>query len=432
MRQYRIRGGNRIAGQLCVGGAKNAALPILAAVCLNESVNEIHNCPPIADTFASIEILKSIGCKIDIEGTTLKVDSSGVLSPDIPGEIVGKMRSSILFMGAMLGRCGKVNIAMPGGCKLGARAIDLHISGLAAMGAVICINGDKLRCEAKELKGAKIRLHTASVGATENLMLAAVKAKGETIIENAAREPEITDLAKFLVGMGAKVTGAGTNSISVVGVDKLHTGKPHCTMPDRIVAGTYLTAAAITGGCIRLHNVCPADLVPVLSVLKEMGCHIHCGKSCITLAAPKRLTAVPHLITEAHPGFPTDMQAQIVAALAIAEGTSTVMETVFESRHAHGIDLNRMGADIKISKDARTFVIKGKEFLHGETVAAQDLRGGAALILAGLAAKGETVVQNAHYVERGYAGIEKDLKSLGADIELETTFPPTWPDELLH
>ena len=419
MRQYRIRGGKRIAGELCVGGAKNAILPILAAVCLNEGVSEIHNCPPIADTFASIEILESIGCRVKFEGTTLKVDASGALSHSIPDNIVGKMRSSILFMGAMLGRSGKVNIAMPGGCKLGARAIDMHISGLAAMGATICIEGDKLRCEAKALKGAKIRLHTASVGATENLILAAVKAKGETIIENAAREPEIVDLVKFLIDMGAEVKGAGTDKILINGVDRLQASKPHHIMPDRIVAGTYLVAAAMTNGCVRLHDVCPSDLAPVLAMLKEMGCTIHSGRNCITLVAPERLNALPHLVTEVHPGFPTDMQAQFVAALSVAEGTSTVTETIFESRHAHTLGLNRMGADIELSKDSRTFTIEGKNLLRGEIVTAQDLRGGAALVLAALVAEGETVVQNAHYVERGYACIEKDLCSLGADIVLE-------------
>ena len=419
MRQYRIRGGKRIAGELSVGGAKNAVLPILAAVCLNEGVNEIHNCPPIADTFASIEILESIGCKVVFEGTKLTVDTSGALSHDISDEIVGKMRSSILFMGAMLGRSGKVNIAMPGGCKLGARAIDMHISGLAAMGATICIAGDKLRCEAKELKGAKIRLHTASVGATENLMLAAVKAKGETVIENAAREPEIVDLTKFLIGMGAKIEGGGMETICIQGVDRLYACAPHYIMPDRIVAGTYLVAAAMTGGCIRLHDVCPPDLAPVIAALEKMDCAIHCGRNCITLVAPERLKALPHLVTEAHPGFPTDMQAQFAAALAVADGTSTITETIFESRHAHALDLNRMGAEIQISKDSRTFTIAGKARLRGEMVTAQDLRGGAALVLAGLVAEGETTVQNAHYVERGYACIEKDLRSLGADIEVE-------------
>jgi len=418
MCKFRIRGQKRIMGELCIGGAKNAVLPMLAAMCLNESESEIHNCPPIADTFESIKILQSIGCKVEFDGT-LKVDSSGSLSADIPDEIVGKMRSSILFMGAMLGRLGKVNIALPGGCKLGVRAIDLHTYGLQKMGAKICMKNDKLYCEADELKGTTILLHTASVGATENLMLAAVKAIGETVIQNAAQEPEIIDLANFLTGMGAKIHGAGTDTIVISGVKKMYAGKPYSIMPDRIVAGTYLVAAAITGGFLKLRNVRPHDLAPVTNALAEMGCVIHCGKNCITLAGPPRLKALPRLMTEVHPGFPTDMQAQFVAALSIADGTSTVTETIFESRHAHAHDLNRMGAMINVSSDSRTFTVHGKPTLQGTTVKAHDLRGGAALILAGLAAEGETVVDDAEYVQRGYANIENDLTALGADIVLE-------------
>ena len=419
MGQYRIRGGRRLDGFLCVGGAKNAALPILAAVCLNKSISTIHNCPSIADTVATMQILENIGCKVQYKGTTLSVDASGELSYHMPWDIVCKMRSSILFMGAMLGRCGRVNIAMPGGCRLGARAIDLHLAGLSAMGAAICITGDKLHCHARALKGADIRLHTASVGATENLMLAAVKAKGTTVIENAAKEPEVVDLAHFLTALGADIKGAGTEKITIKGVEELRRQASYTVMPDRIVAGTYLVAAAMTQGLVTLGDVCPKDLAPVLAVLKKMGCHIHCGKSCVTLAAPKRLKALPRLMTAAHPGFPTDMQAQFVAALAIARGTSTVTESIFESRHAHAAALNAMGASIRMYENDRTFAIKGQPRLHGQVVAAQDLRGGAALILAGLAAAGETVVQNAHYVQRGYAGIERDLQVLGADIVLE-------------
>ncbi|MCL1787923.1 MAG: UDP-N-acetylglucosamine 1-carboxyvinyltransferase, partial [Defluviitaleaceae bacterium] len=254
MRQYRIRGGRRLSGSVCVGGAKNAALPILAALCLNKSVTKIHNCPPIADIFDSIQILESIGCHVQYQGAVLTVDAAGELSPEIPDDIVCKMRSSILFMGAMLGRCGQVNIAMPGGCKLGARAIDLHLSGLAAMGATICVEGDKLRCKAQALRGANIRLHTASVGATENLMLAAVKAKGTTVIKNAAKEPEVVDLANFLTAMGADIKGAGTDEISICGVDALQQQPaPYTIMPDRIVAGTYLVAAAMTQGLVTLR-----------------------------------------------------------------------------------------------------------------------------------------------------------------------------------
>ena len=420
MSQYRIRGGNRIAGELCVGGAKNAVLPILAAVCLNESENIIYNCPPIADTFASIEILRSIGCKVEFDGTVLKADSSGELLCEIPDDIVCKMRSSILFMGAMLARVGKVNIALPGGCDLGKRAIDLHIFGLGKMGARICIQGDKLYCEANELYGADIHLHTASVGATENLMLAAVRAKGTTVIRNAAREPEIIDLAKFLTGMGAQIEGAGTGEITVTGVKALKKGPPHSIMPDRIVAGTYLVAAAMTGGCITLKNVHPPDLAPIIAKLREMGCIVHSGKHCVMLAGPPRLKALPRLVTEVHPGFPTDMQAQFVAALATADGTSNVVETIFENRHAHADELNRMGADVQLSDNEREFTIRGVESLSGMTVKAHDLRGGAALILAALAAKGETIVQDAQHVQRGYAQIEKDLQLLGGDVVLET------------
>jgi len=405
-------------GATSVGGAKNALLPMLAAMCLNESESEIHNCPPIADTFASIEILESIGCKVQFEGTTLKVDASAQLTCDIPDESVCKMRSSILFMGAMLGRAGKVNIALPGGCKLGERAIDLHIYGLQRMGAEINLVGDKLYCHAKELTGAEIHLHTASVGATENLMLAATKARGMTVIRNAAKEPEIIDFANFLIGMGAKIEGAGTSTITISGVKTLYQMKPYRVMPDRIVAGTYLVAAAITGGMITLHDISPSDLVPITKVLGEMGCKISSGKNCITLAAPQRLKALSNLRTEEHPGFPTDMQAQFVAALAVAEGTSTVTETIFESRYAHALALNDMGAMINLSSCKRIFTIHGREMLHGKTVEAQDLRGGAALVLAGLAAEGETVVLGAEYVQRGYVDIEKDLAKLGADIVL--------------
>ena len=419
MQYYRIRGKKRLMGEIDIGGAKNAVLPILAAMCLNKSVNKIYNCPPIADTFASIEILEGIGCKVTYEGTTMEVDTSGALSYNIPEDVVGKMRSSILFMGAMLGRMGKVNIALPGGCDLGVRAIDLHISGLTQMGAEICIKGNTLICTAPKLCGAHLQLHTPSVGATENLMLAAVLAEGQTVIENAAQEPEIVDLAKFLVGMGAKITGAGTSIITIIGVtqDALVGGEPHTVMPDRIVAGTYLVAAAMTGGMVTLRNISPTDLAPILTPLRAMGCTTHGNKTCVTLAAPKQLKPLKELVTAVHPGFPTDMQAQFVAALSLANGTSLVRETIFESRHAHAYDLNRMGA--KITTDAHTFVIEGVPQLQGATVAAKDLRGGAALILAALAAEGETIVHNPEYVQRGYAHIERDLSKLGADIILE-------------
>ena len=418
MKQYRIRGETRLTGELCVGGAKNATLPILAAVCLNESESIIHNCPRIADTFVSIEILEAIGCKVKFVGNTLTVDSSGVFTHEIPDDSAKKMRSSILFMGAMLGVKQKVNIALPGGCRLGERAIDLHISGLRAMGATIHEHENKLICSARKLRGAKIRLNMASVGATENLMIAAVKAKGETIIENAAREPEILDLARFLIGMGAEIKGAGTGTIIIKGVKKLKSTS-HYIMPDRIVAGTYLVACAMTEGQIKLKNVSTSDLIPITSRLIGMGCKISTTENDITLVAPPRLLAVPRLITKIHPGFPTDMQAQFVAALATANGRSLVTETIFDSRYLHAEEINRMGGDIVVSSDKQTFDIQGKEQLIGTTVTSHDLRGGAALILAGLFAQGETIVKNAEYVERGYENIVDNLTRLGADIQLE-------------
>ncbi|MCL2841565.1 MAG: UDP-N-acetylglucosamine 1-carboxyvinyltransferase [Defluviitaleaceae bacterium] len=420
MRQYRICGRNPIEGELCVSGAKNAVLPILAALCLNEREVTIHNCPRIADTFVSIEILKGIGCKVNFVGNTLQVDTSGKLNCDIHDDNAAKMRSSILFMGALLARSGCVNLALPGGCKLGARAIDMHIDGLRAMGATIKIEGNRLYCEAPELKGAKFKMHTVSVGTTENLMIAAVKAKGETILENAAQEPEIVDLANFLNNQGADIRGAGKSTIVIHGVNKLRAGTSHKIMPDRIVAGTYLVAAAMTAGEVKLLGANPWDMIPITSYLKETGCRILTTSSTIALKAPKRLLSLPSLTTEAHPGFPTDMQAQFVAALSIANGKSTVRETIFERRFSHAEELRKMGADIALTDNNRVFTINGKKLLHGAPVHAHDLRCGAALILAALAAEGETVVTGAEYVQRGYEHIEKDLSTLGADIHLES------------
>jgi len=418
MTKYRIRGGQRLSGDLRIQGAKNAALPILAAAILTEGKNEIHNVPHIADVLETLEILKNIGCRAELKNNTVTIDFSDELQHKIPDELAQKMRSSILFVGAMLGRMGKVEIAMPGGCKLGERAIDLHIDGLKAMGAEIVEESGKLFCSTDGLKGAHIKLHTASVGATENLILAAVKAEGQTIIENAACEPEIADLAKFLISCGAKIMGAGTGTgmIIIEGVKTLRPKMPHTVMPDRIVAGTYLLAAAMTGGSVTLHDVYPNDLMPITSVLAKMGCVIHTGRKCVTLAAPERLKAVAKIITDAHPGFPTDLQPQLTAALAIAKGTSEINERIFESRYAHCEGLNKMGANINVSACNRIFVVHGRDALQGAEVTATDLRCGAALVLAGLVAEGETVVDGAEYIQRGYVDMAGDLGSLGADV----------------
>ena len=408
-----------MSGEITIGGAKNAVLPILAAVCLNESETVIHNCPRISDVFDSISILKCIGCRVEFIGNTLKVNSFGTLKYNVPDECAVKMRSSLLFLGAMLSRAGFVNLALPGGCVIGERAIDLHISGLEAMGAKITATEEKLFCETRGLKGAKINLNFASVGATENLMIAGVMADGETIIENAAREPEIVELANFLKTMGAKIKGAGTNVITIVGVKSLRSQAEYTIMPDRIVAGTYLVAAAMTAGEIILRNVRPFDLMPFASYLTEMGCKLRADDTSVSISAPPRLIALPRLITGVHPGFPTDMQAQFVAALSIANGQSEITETIFDGRFSHIPELRKMGANIRLTADKKTFLIEGAERLRGSIISAHDLRCGAALILAALAAEGETVVQNAEFVERGYECIEKDLASLGAEIFLE-------------
>ncbi|MCL2362279.1 MAG: UDP-N-acetylglucosamine 1-carboxyvinyltransferase [Defluviitaleaceae bacterium] len=422
MGQYRIRQ-SRVTGQLSVGGAKNAVLPILAAVCLNNGKSEILNCPRIADTFLSIDILRHIGCKVEFTDNNLYVDATGINEINIPEKWVGKMRSSILFMGAMLSRFGQVSIANPGGCDIGSRSIGYHIDGLRAMGAEIIPENGILYCTG-QLKGADIHLETASVGATENLMLAAVLAKGQTTISNAAAEPEVIDLARFLKGMGADIRGAGTNKITIDGVHRLAPAS-HKVIPDRIVAGTYLVAAAITGGTITVKDVYPWDLSVVTTKLAEMGCKITHGTDYISLKGPKRLKALPYIETAEHPGFPTDMQAQFVAALALAEGHSTVKERIFDNRNAHAAALKLMGGDVNTqqlgigTKEITIFEIEGRRTLQGTAVEAKDLRGGAALILAGLAAEGETIVKGADYVERGYESIEKALSEVGADIKLE-------------
>ncbi|MCL2527223.1 MAG: UDP-N-acetylglucosamine 1-carboxyvinyltransferase [Defluviitaleaceae bacterium] len=424
MRQYRIWGSKPVMGQAYIGGAKNAALPLLAAICLNKGESVIHNCPRIADTLLTVEILKHVGCRADFNGNTLWVDTSGISEINIPGKWVGKMRSSLLFMGAMLGRVGQVNIAQPGGCEIGERGIGYHLDGLAAMGATIKLEDKIFHCSGA-LRGADIHFPTASVGATQNIMLAATLAKGRTTISNAAKEPEVVDLAQLLVRMGADIRGAGTEKIIIEGVNRLD-GTTHKVRPDRIVAGTYLVAAAMTQGEINVANVYPQDLANVTVKLTEMGCKVSHGADNITLKGPRRLKPLPYLETAEHPGFPTDMQAQFVAALSVADGHSIVKERIFDNRHSHAAQLRLMGAGVESrqvsisdKKEITVFEIEGRPGLHGAVVTAKDLRCGAALVLAGLAAEGETVVKNAKYVERGYERIEDTLAGVGVDILVE-------------
>ncbi|AOY77427.1 UDP-N-acetylglucosamine 1-carboxyvinyltransferase [Clostridium formicaceticum] len=408
-----IRGGHKIEGELKVSGAKNSVLPILAATVLNGKLNVIHDIPKLSDVEVMIKILKSVGCEVTRENNTIIVDSSKLNNHKIPEELIREMRSSIVFLGAMLARCRETTMSYPGGCEIGPRPIDLHLKSLREMGAVIKEKHGFLICKTEGLKGCEIQLDFPSVGATENIMLAAVFAEGTTIIRNAAREPEIKDLQDFINAMGGKVSGAGSATIYIEGVKELHEVK-HTIIPDRIVAGTYLIAAAITRGEIVLKNVVPEHIQSTIYKLKEAGCRILYTQDSIKLMAPEKLHAIESTKTLPYPGFPTDMQSQIMALMTISDGTSIITENIFENRYKHAYELVRMGANIKV--DGRTAIIKGVPKLTGATVSANDLRGGAALILAGLVAEGTTIIENARHIERGYDHIEEVLKAAGAEI----------------
>lgn len=413
MGQYHICGGKKLNGEVAVTGSKNAVLPILAATVLNSAINCIHNCPQILDSKTMVEILRSIGCKVVYEGNTIIVDSSFANSYEVPEKPVKEMRSSIIFLGSMIGRFKKTVVTYPGGCELGPRPIDLHLKALRQMGVSIKEEQGFIICEAEKLSGSNISLDFPSVGATENIMLAAVLAEGRTIINNAAKEPEILDLQKFLIAMGAKVCGAGTGTIYIDGVKNLHEVE-YTVMPDRIIAGTLLVAGAITKGEIVLNNVDVTHICSIVSKLKECGCNILENKNSLYLKAPDTLKPVD-IRTYPYPGFPTDMQPQFMTMLTLARGTSIIIETVFESRYKHIPELIRMGANISV--DSRTAVVKGVVALKGASVTSMDLRGGAALILAGLATDGETTVDNSKHIERGYENIENMFNSLGAEIK---------------
>ncbi len=418
MGKYIVQGGNRLTGEVSIGGAKNSVLPIIAASILNKKTSTLHNCPKISDTYHSIEILKHLGCKVVFEDNTLFIDSSALSTNNLPEAFVTPMRSSIIFLGSLLGREGECNLGYPGGCELGKRPIDLHLLGLRALGANIYEDEYHIKAQCRELHGAEVNLTFPSVGATENIMLAAVLAKGTTVIKNAAREPEIVDLQNFLLGMGAKITGAGTSTITINGVDEL-TSVEFSIIPDRIVAGTYIVGTLMTGGEILLNNISYETISTFTQPLLESGAIIkNYGKKGLLITAPKVIKPIDYIETQPHPGFPTDMQSQLVAMLSIAKGQSTVVEQIFEARTKHIEELNKMGANISISKDQKTFTIQGVDTLIGTFVSAKDLRGGASLLLAGLVAQGFTVVDNAHFIQRGYENIEHDLQQLGAKIKL--------------
>ncbi|EIW00879.1 UDP-N-acetylglucosamine 1-carboxyvinyltransferase [Thermoanaerobacter thermohydrosulfuricus] len=413
MGKFKINGGNRLYGELKVNGAKNSVLPILAASILNEGISVIHDCPKLKDVYSMIEILEHLGCKITFKGRDIIVDARDVKDSEIPDSLMRTMRSSIFLMGALISRNKKALMSFPGGCDIGHRPIDLHLKGLRRLGVKIEESYGYIKCEGGKIRGNEIHLDLPSVGATENIMLAAVKAEGITIIRNAAKEPEIEDLQNFLNSMGAKISGAGTNTIIIEGVKRLHDAE-YTIIPDRIVAGTYLCAAAMTRGELTVVNALKEHLEPLLSKLRETGCEIHAGNDYIKIIGDKRPKAVDMIVTLPYPGFPTDLQPQMVSVLSVADGTSIVTETIFDNRFKYTEELIRMGADIKV--DGRVAVIRGVEKLMGAKVVARDLRGGAALIIAGLGAEGATIVEEAEHIDRGYESIEKALKSVGGDI----------------
>ncbi|USG65393.1 UDP-N-acetylglucosamine 1-carboxyvinyltransferase [Brevibacillus ruminantium] len=410
-----VRGGKALAGNVKVSGAKNAVLPIIAAAILaEEGANVIHDVPALEDVRIICDLLKSLGITLTYDNEVLTVQAAQVTSVEASYELVRKMRASFLVMGPLLAREGKARVALPGGCAIGTRPIDQHLKGFEAMGAQIKIGQGFIEASVDgRLKGAKIYLDIASVGATENIMMAAALAEGTTVIENAAEEPEIVDLANFLNGMGAKIRGAGTGSIRIEGVDRLK-GCTHCVIPDRIEAGTFMVAAAITGGDVFVENAICDHLKSVTAKLREMGVEVDEQENGIRVKRSNPLKAVD-VKTLPYPGFPTDMQSQMMALLLASEGTSIVTETVFENRFMHVEEFCRMNANIKI--EGRSAIVEGGAKLTGCKVAATDLRAGAALILAGLVADGETEVGNLHHIDRGYVRFTEKLRGLGAQIE---------------
>lgn len=410
-----INGGSRLEGEIQVHGAKNSALPLLAATILAHGECILHNCPMLTDVDAACRILSCLGCRCSRNGSTVCVDSSNVCGNEIPDNLMREMRSSIVFLGAVLGRTRRCRLTFPGGCELGARPIDLHLAALREMGAEIEEQHGWLECAAPGgLHGARVTLSFPSVGATENIMLAAACAEGTTEIHNAAREPEIVDLAEFLNKCGARISGAGGSTIAIEGVKRLEPSE-HSVIPDRIAAGTYLCCAAATRGELILTRCCQEHMMGFLPVLESMGCRIYpYGGGKLYISCTRRLTAPPTIRTMPYPGFPTDIQAPFTALSSVAEGTSVFVENIFENRYRHVPELIRLGASIKV--EGRVAVVQGVPALSGARVCAGELRGGAALVTAALAAEGTSEISGVCYIDRGYESIEKTLRSVGADI----------------
>lgn len=415
MSEYVIEGMHRLCGECEIQGAKNSALPILAASLLCDGKSVIRNCPDLLDIDATAGILRHLGCSVERNKSEVTVDSTNADGYEIPEPLMREMRSSVIFLGAILARNGKVRLSTPGGCEIGLRPIDLHLDAMRKLGASVTEEFGHIECVSPDgLKGADITLSFPSVGATENIMIAASTAKGTTTIINAAREPEISDLADFLNSCGAKISGAGQGTVCIEGVKKL-SGTVYSVISDRIVAATYMAAAAVTGGKVKLNNVIPAHLGPMIDVLRESGCSVFTDCKSVCLEAPCRLKSVKMIRTMPYPGFPTDIQSPFAAMLTKATGSSVIIETIFENRFKYIGELVRFGADVRV--DGRMAVIEGVPVLHGARVITPDLRGGAALIIAGLAAEGETVISDIRHIERGYEKPEEALSKLSGKIK---------------
>jgi len=408
-----VEGGVPLRGEVVVGGAKNAALPALAASLLAEGTDVcLENIPPVVDIRTMCSLLRNLGAAIDLEGSSARISPKDLKNREAPYDLVRTMRASVLVLGPLLGRYGYARVSFPGGCAIGARPINLHLSGLESMGARISLEGGYIEAQAKRLKGAEIYLDTPSVTGTENLMMAAVLADGKTCIANAAMEPEIVDLATLLIAMGARIRGAGTERIEIDGVSRV-SGTTHCIIPDRIEAATYAAAAAMTGGDIHLRGACKDHVHAVIQKMTGAGVVFLADAEGLRVTAPGRLRSVD-IKTAPYPGFPTDVQAQFMAMMCVADGTSVIRETVFENRFMHVAELKRLGADIQI--EGPSAVVRGLASLQGAPVMATDLRASASLVLAGLSASDTTVVSRIYHLDRGYTAIEEKLSRLGARI----------------
>lgn len=414
MKYLQIQGGKKLDGTISVHGAKNGVLPLLSACILVDGITVLHNCPRLSDVEVTVNILRYLGARVTRNDDTLIVDASNIIRNNILEEYMKELRSSIIFLGALASRTGDACLYLPGGCEIGLRPIDLHLKGLKALGYRVYTDGHNVCASKNNVKGAEIVLPFPSVGATENIILASVLTPGTTTIVNAAREPEIADLVLFLNKAGAKISGISTPTIVVEGVKSLHSTE-HKVIPDRILATTLMSACAVTGGSIELNDLRVEHIMPTIPVFDEMGCTVITGKNSVFIKAPPRLKRVKKIETMAYPGFPTDCQAPVMAALSVAKGTSIIKETIFENRYKHTEQLNLFGTDISVND--RIAVVNGVKNIHSADVRCTDLRGGAAVVIAALKAEGTSTVRDIYHIDRGYECIENQLSTLGADVK---------------